>query len=396
MINYESRTNPKTAILLHLKGKRTKMSTLEREGSASAGFIGGVQLAAVDQSLVVTVTVTPGDPGYLKLIAWQISADPQTTISGTQYIVRKGEASTGQVTDMGRVVSIGNHRIVTALGDNHSKLKLIAWQLSASGQIERRGEAAAGYYKDVAIAILDTTRFVTFLNYLDKYKLIVWNVSSDGSIIQREGEVEMVGTCSRLRVVATGPLSNGHSVVTPLRDANGNLKLIAWWISADGQQVSRKGDASAGTISEVAANWMKNVVDPVKPGIDAAVVITAVRDGNGDLKMIRWHISRDGQQQISRHGDATAGAIHSAIAVTSLGTSFEANHLVTAVRTADGYLKLIAWDVSGYDQVKRDAAVSAGDISAIAVDRVWTNHLVTAVCTGDSKLKLIGWRYSTP
>jgi hypothetical protein len=376
------------------------MSVLERQGSASAGFIGGVELTAVDQGLVVTTVSTVGDPAHLKLIAWQISGDIQANIAGAQFIVRKGEASTDEVTDQGGVVSIGNYRIVTALRDSHHKLKLIAWQLSANGQIERRGEAAAGGYGEAAIAILDATRFLTFLSDPidpNKYKLIVWNVSADGNNIQREGEVENIGTCSIPRAVAIGPLSDGYGVVTPLRDANGNLKLIAWWISADGQQVWRKGEASAGAIHGIAANWMKNVVDPVNPGVENAVVITAVRDASGNLKVIRWHVSRDQKQQISRHGDATAGAIHSDIAVTKVGTMSQADHLITAVRSAeDDYLKLIAWDISGYDQVKRQGAASAGNILAIDIEPIWMNHLVTAVRTGDGKLKLIGWKYSIP
>ena len=55
-------------------------------------------------------------------------------------------------------------------------------------------------------------------------------------------------------------------VFTAVRDGSGNLKVIAWQVGSDGS-LTRRGDASAGGVSQVAVtDW------PAGPG-----VVTAVR-----------------------------------------------------------------------------------------------------------------------
>ena len=75
---------------------------------------------------------------------------------------------------------------------------------------------------------------------------------------------------------------SGSRIVTAMRDGGGNLKLITWDIGTDGS-ISRRGTAAAGAISKISI-----------ARVDSSRVVTAMRDGGGNLRLITWDIGIDG------------------------------------------------------------------------------------------------------
>jgi len=368
------------------------MPQLTREGGASAGAISKVALATVDKGIVVTAVRDDG--GDLKLIAWQVSGNTQGDLAGAQHILRKGDASGGAISKVA-LAKVGQGLVVTAVRAGSGDLKLIAWSVSNDGaQIKRTGDASAGPVSEVTIVSLDAYQFVTAVrDGGGDLKLVAWHITADGKKFVRLGEAS-AGAVSEVSVAPTGCFDYNYcheDMVTAVRDGSGNLKLIAWSVSKDGLQIERKGDGSAGAISKVETAYVTRVSDPGLTN-PRAVVVTAVRDGGGNLKLINWYISAT--FQVERKWDSSAGAI-SDVAVTMVGTPFATDRVITAVRDGGGNLKLIAWD-DGSHQIVKEGEASASAISEIAVDSVWGNYLVTAVRDGNGNLKLIGWKHSGP
>lgn len=173
---------------------------------------------------------------------------------------------------------------------------------------------------------------------------------------------------SEISVVRTG----FRQFVTALRDGDGNLRLIAWRASSD-TQIVRQGEASAGAVSKVSAC-----------SLGLGLVSTAVRDTSGNLKVIVWKVTSGGQ--ITRQGDDSAGAV-SEIASCRLG--IEA--LATAVRDGDGHLQVILWHVTADGQITRKDDASAGAISQVAICPAGSHRVATAVRTASGSLKVILW-----
>ena len=121
-----------------------------------------------------------------------------------------------------------------------------------------------------------------------------------------------------------------------------------------------------------------------------AGTVTAVRNGSGRLELISWRIAPDGLQ-IQRLSDSG----HQAGEATNINISqFNANRFVTAVRAGNGKLKLIAFDVDGMGTIKRtgDSDDLAGAVSEVALVTPEQNNFTTAVRDGSGHLKLITWK----
>ncbi len=371
---------------------------LDRQGDHDAGSIYyGMATATVHQGLMVTA-VRLGTTGELRLIAWEVSGNGLGTAAGGEEIVRKGHVTPpGPVTNVA-VVNMGNHRVVTAARNEDGNLQLILWQLSQDGlQIEKLDEYVAGGVTEISLALLTTSQFVTAVRLANnKLKLIVWKIL-DGHLIDRRGEYTAGAIGSKVSVVSTGALGNGSGLVTAVRlKSGGLLKLISWWISNDGLTVERRGSAVGEAISQVAIVHSGQYAEPGFTNVQD-VVVTAVRDGDGNLKLISWWVSKDANQTISRKSDSSdgqIGGIFSKLALTRVGTPFHTDRLITSVRDGDGNLKLTAWDVLSDGQITRQQSAFAGGITDLAANRVWFNYLVTAVRTASGNLKLIAWKHS--
>ena len=145
-------------------------------------------------------------------------------------------------------------------------------------------------------------------------------------------------------------------MITPVRDGAGNLKLINWQISADGATVKRLGDSG----SQAGKSGLVSVVS-----LGNGQIVTPVRDAAGNLKLIAWQLSADGAT-IQRLGDsgAQAGKI-SLLSTTTLANG----KIVTAVRDGAGNLKLITWELVGAPVVahlrRNINSFTAGDLTAL-------------------------------
>lgn len=174
----------------------------------------------------------------------------------------------------------------------------------------------------------------------------------------------------------------GGGFATAFRTQEGRLKIIRWGPSVLGGPIGRVDDSGdqAGAVTEVAV-------------ANGSPFYTAVRTGEGGLKLIAWD-TVGSIQRVADSGNQAGAASQIAVAVVTSPAT--AANLVTACRTAEGRLKLIAWRQPGPAlPIERlgDSGDQAGTVSRIAM-RVDNDRVVTAVRTGAGTLRLIGWQIS--
>jgi len=141
-----------------------------------------------------------------------------------------------------------------------------------------------------------------------------------------------------------------NRVVTAVRDGSGNFKVIVWDVSPEGS-LTRRGDADGDAVSQIAiTDWRAG------PG-----VVTAVRTAAGNLKVIAWAVNLDGT--LHRRGDAEAGPVKNLTVSSPSGL----DGVVTPVINDSGELKVIAWLLSSNGTFSRgDSTGSGGECTSVA------------------------------
>ena len=314
--------------------------------------------------------------GWYRWRGGQFTDNGFKMVHASPYL-RRGDASAGGVKDTDAVFLSGN-RAVTAVIDSANNLKLISWDVIGLETINRKADISAGPVKDVQISeVAPNTILVAVRGQNDELKMIAYHVAAGGTFTRIAEQT--AGTISQLSMT-TLPGTN-RKVVTAVKDANGNLKLIVWDVEQSGRgaaSVVRLGDASAGAVSAIAISHARNFNG----------AFTAVRDGDNNLKIIPWRISADGNT-VTRGTAGSAGAVSSQIDVAPLGGGVAA-----AVRDSAGQMRLITWSVSSSGDVgSRRETYLAGDVSEINL--LGTPHsgsnLTAAVRNNSGDLQLIGW-----
>jgi hypothetical protein len=275
-------------------------------------------------------------------------------------------------------------RFVVACRDSNGKLKLISWDVSTAGPITRLKDSGAQPEEADRIKIV-SLRFdmfvVAFRAGNGRLTLITWRLNSDGSFtrLKSGSAAEIVGEIDMVEVAASG---TDRRVVTAVREGGSNLKLIVWRISPDGTLVRLSDSGTQGgeaTLIRVVKDQFNHVV-------------TAVRASTGNLKLISWLVSADGTSITFLRQRGHAGIEDSALLALADG-------LVSAVRTTDGNLQLISWQVSASGVITRrgDSGSQAGNARLINLVRGpgfvggLSVTMITPVQDSDDDLKLINW-----
>lgn len=122
-------------------------------------------------------------------------------------------------------------------------------------------------------------------------------------------------------------------------------------------------------------------------GAQIGKIITAVRTAQGTLKLIAWQINTSNPiGRLGDSGDQAGAASHIDIA--------RGTRVVTALRNGSGNLMLISWDVTVTGTITRrgDSGNQAGSATNIKIVAVTQSLFVTACRTGDGSLRLISWQ----
>lgn len=190
--------------------------------------------------------------------------------------------------------------------------------------------------------------------------------------------ISQAGHASAGEVQEVALTRTGSHIVTALRNGSGNLEVIVWELAADGS-VTRKGSATGGAGSQISCtDW------PQGPGI-----VTAMRTATGVMQISSWKIGADATIQHAADGDGGP------IGEVKISSPSGFAGVVTPVRTASGDLKVIAWKVSASGSFTRTDDASAGACSKLAIAALpaagGVSRFVTALRDGSGNLELITW-----
>ena len=340
--------------------------------------------------IVTTAVITASET--LKLITWRIdpSGAPITRLhdSGDQ-------AGSASVAALALAAGPLNASVASAVRTADGSLKLIGWTVdTSSGKVTRLGNdgVVVGPAREIAMtgSPLGDGRFIVAIrNGNGKLALTTWEIDKDG-YLKRFDEAN---TSTTVESIAMCGGRNGK-FYTASRDGAGSLVLIAWKLDANGT-LARLGD-SGNQADGVSLVDVVRLPDDNGFNGDRDSVVTAVRDSHGNLKLIAWKVSANGETvtrisfQASEAGEVThlsCGVFqHSAAADSDLGS------VVTTVRLPDNRSRLIAWKVDAGGSVARSETFSehTGAVSGVSgMTRLGNDMFLFSVRDAEGRMKLV-------
>jgi hypothetical protein len=303
---------------LKLIGWRTgdTVSRLDDSGD-QAGFVSEI---AMTRNLNRTVTAVRTGSETLKLISWSDGS----TLNRITRLKDSGDQEVADLIAIQPVGSASSADLVTACR-TQGILKLISWNLqSADGAFTRLGDSGNQGNRDaglnlIALTVHDNVVVTAVRTREGNLKLISWGISPDGAITRLGDSANQGGAVREIAMAGS---------VTAVRTREGNLKLINWGISPNGA-ITRLGDSGDhGPASKIAISRFS-----------ASRYVTAVRAGNGSLRLIAFDVNPLGAVTFTGNSRPNqAGAVSEVALVTP-----PQNRLVTAVRDGAGNLLVINW-----------------------------------------------------
>jgi hypothetical protein len=224
---------------------------------------------------------------------------------------------------------------------------------------------------------------VAFRNASKKLELVGWHIAARDFSLTRAADTTALPDPIDAQEVALAIV--GQRAVTAIRAGDGRLRLDSWDVAADLSSIAplHQTGTAAGHADLITAT----VLDP-------DIVVTAVRAASGKLLLIAWRLESDDTVSRLTHEDAQAGEIDG-IALATL----DASNVVTAVINGSGHLQIIGWNIESNGKVHRwTKDGKAGDVGSVTLAVLSgtgsTRNIVTAVRDGSDRLLVIVWQVS--
>lgn len=211
-------------------------------------------------------------------------------------------------------------------------------------------------------------------------RLRSWEIDDQGKLSRRG----LLALDTRVTAVSVTSLFSGEffdGLVVAVRDGNGRLQVLTFDISDGGRDISLRDRVVEGEVADVA-------IESLSPGRDACIV--ALRDSDGNLRVIRYDI--DGNGSIQRRGHSIGGSVREIAVSRAHGLDWGA---VVAMRDGQENLRIIPFEAMG-DRMLRLGGVTAGQASHIAIDRSQItidgrDFVIAGLIDADSKARLISF-----
>lgn len=243
------------------------------------------------------VTAARNIAGNLELMGWNV------TSAGA--ITKMGDRIDGPISEVALARMPNTNGVLAAVRDGSGQLLVIAYRTTNSLGFTREGQDSGGAISEVDVARVtlgrgpsETSSFTGAVTAVrtdtGALKLIAFDVTGSYAVVRKGAATGAAASKVKITAVNVG---GRELLVTAARDASGNLSLRSWQIDAD-------GDLHA--LKSAAADGITDVTLSATPGH----VITQVRTASGDLRMIAWEVAADGSMSRIGTGLAgSAGAM---------------------------------------------------------------------------------------
>lgn len=260
----------------------TPSGAFSRRAEISAGLIMELDLLRtgnlprLDFSFV---TVVRDATSNLKIIAW----DLRSTLSGSS-IIRRGDVQAGRVSSLSSSPAENFRGLYTAVRDNDNNLKIIPWRISSNGMSITRGQdiSAGEINGKISIVAINQGACIAVGDSENNTRIITVESTSDGDIIERKSTL-VLNEVREVNLLSTP--NAGSNISAIVKDSEGDLRLIGLLINRDGSNLRRIGSSVAGNASQISADGVSRSYPGNSP---RDMILTALSDSNGNLKLIAW------------------------------------------------------------------------------------------------------------
>ena len=231
-----------------------------------------------------------------------------------------------------RVVTLSSSRVLTVARSVSGTLALKVWAMGFGKFTPTPvGTASGAGIGDFDVVVLNTGRVATaFRNSAGTLEIIMWEVRNQptgtGVDLVRTGEGVGRGAVQEVSVSRTG---YDDQVATAVRTGEGNVKLIVWDLSAEGAVTRNPVDDECGPGSDINLAFWKS-----------SALAAVYRNAEGNLRVLAWEPSRE-QGTLTLTIDQLyeyVGGSTNAMAIAQVKTAQRT--MVTALRTSTGVLKV--------------------------------------------------------
>lgn len=279
-----------------------------------------ISVAALSPTRAVTALT---DGGTSLLTLWSISADGKT-------IGELGGTIVPEVEEV-KIEALSSKRLALVSRTAEKRLAVAVWKVNGNALSEERSELG-GKVGELDLAVLDPTRLATAIQTEGgRLKLIVWSLvldSGDKLIdLTRKSGPDQDG----ITAVAVSLTAVATRLATAVRTSAGRLQLSTWDLAEDGTP------SEADSFEHEKVSQQITLIQFKKQ-----TVLTAVQNGDGDLRVFLWAIGKDdGTLRLSGEGKgAGTDLIRMAMIDTPHTTA------ATAVRSEGGELEIILWQLA--------------------------------------------------
>ena len=339
------------------------------QGLASGGLASDLHITRTRHRQLVT-TLIAGN-GKLKLIAWHVDEDG--------IITRKGDIETlGEATRV-EVVSMGLGILVTAVRTSSGLLKMILWEVDDTGNITRMGSYDyPSQVTDIGIARVGPEYLLTGIRTDEGVlRMLAWETSVRGWI---KLLAEARGGAHSFLSMA--PIQTKSRAVTVMRDEDGNLKLISWFLNK-----KQENQEEIFELLRSDENWGGKTFNIAALGLDTDRLVTAITTSTFHQKLIVWRTDSNGI--LIRSGDVTANKVVFQEAAR-LGTDIVGTASITS---GDHQLDVAVWKVSPDGSIveKRLSTGPFFPVNDVAITQVDWGKIAVAATGKNGRLILMIW-----
>jgi hypothetical protein len=319
-----------------------------------------------------------------------VSGNPNNPRPGQNYVHRRGDTERGAataiaITQLERLDStdVSKARMLTAVRTASGKLKLIAFEQTEDG----RQITDLGEAEGPAIAAGSEVS----LAVVNKNRAVTSVVSGGTLTLTLWSISDDALTIEDLDVLTIPDTKSAKvarlsstRIVTATRTDSGTFLLSIWKIQGNPLNTFQNSPMGQDSAGQV------GVFDLVV--LSSSRLATAVRTAEGNLKVIVWDLAlanSNTETTVNRRGDT--GSIEPVNEISASVTSV-GNQLAAAVRTAAGNLKVFYWNIDSNGAITEAAQHEAGAATLVKISLFKKTTLATAVRTQAGDLRLSVWK----
>ena len=270
-------------LILYHVGITGAFTRLDDATADKAYSLDMAQTFGADKKIVTAIRRDPDN--RLKLLVWDV--DWSSGSPKLKHVVSRLED--GTVSALALTSTSNFLGVAAAVRTAENTLKVIPYKLSTNGATITRG---TDYEAGTVSATIDITSIpkgvvAAMKDAAGVLRVISLETSTAGHIAGIKQFAVFNNAISEVRLART-PHSEGGNVITAIRASNGQMYLIGWTMTDKGAAIRQSGSSKTGAATRIAAAGSFYSVAGQPP---RDVLLTAVRDSDGNLRLINWEVN---------------------------------------------------------------------------------------------------------